>query len=96
MSLLTTVRPGRGSQDAALGRHSSIRLPLVVMALAAVGAALGTVAIEKIDGIADVPTATPMPPAPAIGAASGDTSVPAASAVFAGREEAIEAPPPTF
>jgi hypothetical protein len=97
MSQTTTLTPGHGSASAARGTGSLIRLLLAVAVSSAAVGAVATTLLERIVDAAAVPRLAPVPSALPAPAWRGDTTVPDASAVFAGRgATAPEDAAPTF
>ena len=96
MSNANTLDAKPTSTNTSRGSGIVIRmLPAAIVLLAA----CGLVATAMLDGSADVASAPRLIPtpnaAPAV-AATGSTTVPDASTVFAGREIEVEEPAPTF
>jgi hypothetical protein len=81
---------------AALGSSPLIRLLLVVAVLSAAVGSVATAALDRVLAATAAPQQAPVASWRAPVAVRGDTSVPEASAVFAGREVVPEEPAPTF
>jgi hypothetical protein len=78
-----------------------LRILLVAAALSAGAGVAAVTLLGRLVGAGAAPQPVPAPPAQAAiplvpTAAAGDTTVPDAASVFAGRELALEEPAPTF
>lgn len=96
MSQTTTLIPGHTDGTAARGTGSRIRLLLGVAVLSAAVGSLATTLLDRIAGATAAPKLAPVASSLPVVAARGDTTVPDASAVFAGREVVPEEPAPSF
>ena len=96
MSQATFPAPGTTARIPAHGFGAVTRTLLIAAVLSAAGGLLATTMSGRSANISDAPRLAPAPSAVPAPAATGNTSVPDASAVFTGREVEIEEPAPTF
>jgi hypothetical protein len=96
MSQATFPVPGATALIPARGFGAVTRTLLIAAVLSAAGGLLATAMSDRSVDITEAPRQAPAPSAVPAPAATGDTSVPDASAVFTGREVEIEEPAPTF
>jgi hypothetical protein len=75
------------------------RILLGAVAISAVAGVAAVTVLERLEGANEVPRLPPAPswaPLPPAATAPGDTTVPDASIVLAGRDLAVEEPAPSF
>jgi hypothetical protein len=96
MSHATFPAPGASARIPAHGFGTVTRTLLIAAVLSAAGGLLATTMSDRSADITEAPRLAPAPSAVPAPAATGNTSVPEASAVFAGRDVEIEEPAPTF